>query len=402
MEPQPEPRGALTLREALAAALRGSPELAASAWEIRAAEARALQASLPSNPELELEAGEFGGEGSRAGFDGAEFALGLSQEILVAGKLGKRTEVARLQGHLAGWDYETVRLDVLTETTRAFVALLAAQERVAFLEESVRLSEEVLRSVREQIEAGKVPRLEASRASVTLSLQRLRLYRARRELQIRRRALAAHWGATVAAFDKVVGDLYATRPLPAADRLESFLAENPASARWSVEMELRRARLELEQAGRYPDVTVTGGVLRFEESDEHAFLAAISLPLPIFDRNQGGVREALADLERAQQEQRAAVTRLNRKLNEAYLTLSNAAGEVETLEKHVLPAAQEYFDAAGEGLRQGKLGYLEVLVAQRTLFDSKEQLVDALAAYHLAVADVERLIGRSLASVGAE
>ena len=122
-----EPSGALTLRDALALALVGNPELAASSWEIRAAEARALQASLPPNPELEAEAEEIFGTGGAKGVGSAEVSLVLSQLVEMGGKRARRVRVAALEGELAGWDYEARRRTVLTDTTKAFVEVLAAE-----------------------------------------------------------------------------------------------------------------------------------------------------------------------------------------------------------------------------------------------------------------------------------
>ena len=195
-----DPRGVLTLRDALAAAVLGSPDLAAASQEVRVAEALELQASLAPNPEVAIELEEFGGTGDAKGFDASELSLGLGQEILLGGKIGKRTAVAELEGRLAGWDYEAARLDVLTECTRAFVAALAAEEQVKVLTESVRLSEAAARSVAEQVEAGKVPRLSESRAAVSHALQQLALQRAVRRLAADRHALAASWGGTAVSF----------------------------------------------------------------------------------------------------------------------------------------------------------------------------------------------------------
>ncbi len=394
-----EPEGVMTLRDAMAAALLGSPDLASSSHEVRAAEARELQAGLIPNPEMAIELEEFGGSGDAEGFDVSELSLGLSQEILLGAKISKRTAVANLEGRLAGWAYEAARLDVLTESTKAFVEVLAAQERVNVLTESVRLSEAAARSVREQVAAGKVPRLEENRAAVTLALQQLALQRAMRGLAARRQDLSGTWGGTTVSYERLTGDLYAIRSVPTKDALAAFLADNPELARRAVETELARAKIALEKAGGIPDVTVAGGVRRFNDGNVVAFFVGIEFPLSIFDRNQGSVLEARADADRVREEQRAAVVRLTRELNEAWQVLAVAASESTMLKTRILPLALEAFEAAGEGFRQGKFAYLEVLDVQRTLFETREQLVDALAAYHTAVADVERLIGRSLMNI---
>jgi cobalt-zinc-cadmium efflux system outer membrane protein len=88
--------------------------------------------------------------------------------------------------------------------------------------------------------------------------------------------------------------------------------------------------------------------------------------------------------------------RIRTALHQAYQELSTAFVEASTLSNDVLPGAQIVFDAENEGYREGKFGYLDVLDAQRTLFDVKGQYIEALVRYHKAVATVERLIGESL------
>jgi cobalt-zinc-cadmium efflux system outer membrane protein len=86
-------------------------------------------------------------------------------------------------------------------------------------------------------------------------------------------------------------------------------------------------------------------------------------------------------------------------LAEAYQTLVTAVNEITALQHEVLPGAQEAFQAVQEGYRQGKFGFVEVLDAQRTLSETRGRYLEALATYHKAVADVERLIGAGLPTV---
>jgi cobalt-zinc-cadmium efflux system outer membrane protein len=118
-----------------------------------------------------------------------------------------------------------------------------------------------------------------------------------------------------------------------------------------------------------------------------------------FDRNRGGVLEARYRLARAEEERRSAEVRLGQALAEVYHSLTTAYRDATLIQRDVLPAAQEAFDVATEGYRQGKFGFLEVLDAQRTLFDTKGQYLEALSAYHKAVADAERLIGEPLSAL---
>jgi len=395
-----EPTEAVILRQALSLALMGNPELAAFSWEVRAKEARSLQASLLPNPEVEFEAEEFGGTGERSGFDAAESSLRLSQLIELAGKRAKRTKVATLERDLAGWDYESKRLEVLTQTTKAFVEVLAGQEQLVLAKESVVLAERILETVSERVRAGKVSPLEEMKAKVTLSTSRIDLERAERDLESARQRLSAMWGSTSPGFNRAGGDLYTMSDIPSVEKLLKHLSQNPDIGRWKNEMESRRASVELESARRVPDLTLHVGVQRFEETGDNAAILGLSVPLPLFDRNQGRILEARYKLAKAIEDRRATEMRVKTVLSQTHQLLSASHFEAVTLKNDVLPAAQGAFDAAKEGYEQGKFGYLDVLDAQRTLFEASSRYVGALAKYHRAVAVLESLIGTGLDSLG--
>lgn len=395
----PSPEGVLTLREALALALLHNPDLRAFGWEVRAREARTLQAGLPPNPELGTDLENFAGGGPVSGFDATEVTVGLSQLIELGGDRRRRRDVAALERDLAGWDYETVRLDVFTETAQAFTDLLAAQERMLLADSLLGQAELFYESVAARVEAGKVSALEERRAQVVRSTAAIQRARAARELAAARVRLSANWGRTDPAFERVVGDLSVVVPPPPPESLEAFIERNPDVARWSAEMALRRADVALEKARRIPNPSLLLGVRRLRELGETALTAGVSIPLSIFDRNQGAIRETEYRLRQGEELRRSEETRARRMLAEAYALLAAGYDEVRTLREEVLPAARENFAATQEGYREGKFDLLTVLDAQRILFETTNRYVDALAAYHAALAEVERLIGTPLSDV---
>lgn len=391
-----EPTGIITLREALAQALLKSPELAAFGWEVRSAEARILQAGAIPNPELEAAIEEFGGSGARRGFSGSEATLQLSQLIELGGKREKRTRVAELERDLAGWEYETKRLDVLTQTAQAFVEVVAAQRNLALAENILDLSQRFAEAVSERVKAGQVSPLEQARAEVVASTSRMDLERAQKELARAREQLAAAWGSTSSSFSRAEGGFEEIADLPPRDELLERSAQNPDFARWTTEMALRRAAIDLEKARTVPDVTIGAGVRRYAETDDDAFLVGLSIPIPVFGLNPGGVREATSALAQARENRRASEVAVRTALGRTYLALSAAHREILALRGEVLPAANEAFDAARQGYREGKFNFLQVIDAQRTLFEARGRYVDALTEYHKLKATLERLIGGPL------
>ena len=86
-------------------------------------------------------------------------------------------------------------------------------------------------------------------------------------------------------------------------------------------------------------------------------------------------------------------------MNRTYQKLENAYGQAVSLKNEVLPGAVEMFNAATRAYQEGKVDYLNVLDAQRTLFDVKNEYIESLAAYHAARTDIERFIAKELKPV---
>ena len=396
---QHEPDGVLTLHQALELALMHSPELAAFSQGVWAADGIARQAGVLPNPELELEAGEFGGSGARKGYDGAETSVRLTQSLELGGKRGKRQRVALSEARLAGWDYEAKRLDVLTLTKQAFGDVLLAQGQLALAESLLVVAEDVRKAAAERVKSGKVPLLEETKAGVEVATARIARDRSKRELDTARKRLAASWGGTKPVFREAGGNLDAIADVPPLEKLSPHLDDIPEVARWNEEVAKSRESLALAKATRSPDIGVSAAVSRFEEDGTYAGTAALSLPLPLFDRNSGGIVSAKHQARRAEYEQRAARVRATTALVEAYGRLETARAEALTIKAELLPGAQQAFDAAQTGYREGKYGHLDVLDTQRTLNAAKTRYLDVLAAYHKAVAAVERLSGTPLNSI---
>ena len=332
-------------------------------------------------------------------FGGAETTVQLGQLIELAGKRPKREQVASLESRLAAWDYEAVRLDVLTRTAHAFIEVLTAQERLTLARELVQLSEEILDTVAQRVAAGKDSPVEETKARVALASAHIEQKQAYQRLTSARKRLAYAWGSTLPLFEKVAGKLDAISPIPSEHEVAGFLEQNPDLARWATEMNKRRAVLELEKARAVPDPTLFGGVQRFSGANDTAVVFGLSVPLAVSNRNQGRILEAKYHLAKGREERRAVEARLEANLADAYQALANALVEVTDLRDKVLPGAESVLAATRRGYGEGKFDYLAVLDAQRTFFYAKARYIESLASYHTARADVERLIGQRIDTV---
>jgi cobalt-zinc-cadmium efflux system outer membrane protein len=396
-----DPRGArvITMRQALSLALMNNPELAAFSLEVRARDAAIIQAGLLPNPELSGQLEEFGGSGERSGMSSAQSTLQIGQVILLGGKRAKQVRLAASERDLAALDYEARRLDLLTDVRKAFVDVLAAQEQVALTAELVEVARGVHLSAAERVKAGKVAPLAETKALVEFTNAGIEQEKAQRGLDASKRRLSTLWGQSEAFAGRAEGAIAEIAPIPALDRIEPLIAQNPDVARWEKEMEQRSAASALEKARAIPDVTVSAGWQRFNDTGDNTAIVGFSIPLPVFDRNQGAILEATRREAKAREEARAARMKVLASLADSYRSLASSLAAAAGLRDRGLPAAQLAFRTAMEGYQMGKFGFLEVLDAERTLFETRGRYIDALAGYHKARAEVERLLGESLDAV---
>ncbi len=248
----------------------------------------------------------------------------------------------------------------------------------------------------QRVQAGRDSPVDELRASVTLSTGRIALQKNEKALPRRGHTLAAIWGGRTPAFEEVAGDFYELPlPLPIEDSAAA-IDENPDVARWESQERKQRAALSLAKAGAVPDVSVGGGIQRFEAGDDSALVVGLGVPIPLFDRNQGAIREATAELGKVRRQEEAERVRVLASLAEATGALAAAYEEATVLRDEVLPRAEQALaDRAGRRYRQGKFDYLYVLDTQRTLLEIQAAYIDAVEAYHKASAEVRRLIGAS-------
>ena len=391
-----EPSGELTLPAALSAGLLHNPELTSFAWEVRAQEAAVVQAGLYPNPEVAVEIEDFGGTDGFGGFGLSETTIAVGQTILLGGKRDSRRELARLERDLAGWDYEVARVDVITQVGIEFVNTLRAQAHVAVARETAALAEQVFSAIDQRVQAGKVSPVERTKARVDRAQSQLLMMVAEREVVAARYRLAATWGSVAPGFVAAVGDLFSVSIPPAAQELFARIEDNPDLARWTTEMAARQAAVTLAKADAVPDITPYGGVQFLDGVDETAFVAGLAMPIPAFDRNQGAILEARLRGAQGEALRRAAAVRVKTELAIVYQALDAAYLETAILRTEVEPSAESAVAAAEEAFRQGKIGALGLLDAQRTLFSIRRKSVDAHATYHRAVVAIERLIGGPL------
>lgn len=376
----------LTLAAAQERVLREHPALPALDQEMGAQQALVRQAALLPNPALAAMV-EDRERATRS------TTITLTQPVEMGGKRAARVHAAERDLDLAAAGVQAKRADLRAATSGAFYALLAAQERLALSDAALTLAASAQSAAAGRVAAGKNSPVDETRARLAASGAELERMQARADLDQARETLAALWGGSADQVGQASGQL---DQLPDSAPLALLLeraAQAPALVQARAELARRLASGRVEQARRMPDVAVTVGSKHEEQLGRRQAVFGVSLPLPLFDRNQGRIQEAMLRSEQARSELEAAKLRVASALRQAHARLTLARDQVHTLQRDILPAAHSTFEAARKGYDYGKFGILDVFDARRVLLQAQLQQLRLLADAHSAAVEIERLLG---------
>ncbi len=382
-----EPAAALSLQQALQLALDGNPALLAAQREVEASEGQLLQGGLRPNPELVLQT-EDASRMSRSS------AVQLDLPIETGGKRGARVEAAERGRELARVELAARLLRVRTSVTAAYFAVLAAQELRAVAQDGVYLARRATDIAAKRVTAGKVSPVEETKARVAEAGARVALNQADSELRNARRRLSSLWGNASPRFSVAEGSIDQLPASPAAEAVERRILRSPQLQRAERELERRQSLVGVEQSRTVPDFSVSLGMKRRDDSTQSTgLLVGVTVPLQVFNRNQGNLLEALRREDKAREELQLVKITLAADVSQALERVEARRQEAELLRSDVLPGAASAYEAATIGFENGKFGFLDVLDAQRTLFAARAQYLGAVSAFHAALADLDGLLG---------
>lgn len=381
----------VTLDDAIKKALDASPRLQSAQAGLDAARGAEDQAGYWQNPSIGFEAENVAGSGNFSGTNSAEYTLGINQTVEIGGKRGARQNAAKAFRESANVEVLAERLNLERDVHIAYEEVLAEAEAVKLAYEMETLAKSVLGSVSKRVNAAAEPEIQRSKAEVAYSTSVIAREQEERQLEVAKQKLVRLWGASDFNISLDHGHFFELEaPTPLASYREK-LTNIPDMQRLAFAKAEKESLLELERAASIPDPTFSLGVRDFRDSGDQAFVFGVSLPIPVLNQNQGNIAKARAELSQAESDARQLELSLEQQLVESWHEWNTAYSEANRLQDKLLPAAERAFTLARSGYNKGKFAYLEVLDAQRTLFDARSQYHAALKRYHTARANVERL-----------
>jgi cobalt-zinc-cadmium efflux system outer membrane protein len=380
--PAPAPEaGGLTLAAVEELALSANPSLAEAEARVRAARGQWLQAGLPPNPTIGYLATEIGNEGE-AGQQGMVFG----QEIIRGRKLAlsravESREVMRLEQRLAA---QTQR--VLTDVRIAFYNAYLAQQRVDLSNKLQDVGEQSQAAAKSLFEAAEGRSTDLLQAEIEARRATADLAQAESGVRAAWRRLAIAIGQPELAMQPLVADVQALRWADSWEETRDRLfSESPEMAEALARVEKARCALARACAEPIPDVTAEASVLYDHATQDTVAGAQVTLPLPLWNRNQGGIAKARASLLAAQLRLETVQLRLEQRLAVEYQRYETSLIRVEALEGDILRRAQQSIDVATQGYAAGELGFLDFLTVQRTYFQANLEYLTALGQLNESV-----------------
>jgi len=381
-----EPVGNVTLQKALSLALNANPEIAVALREREAIEGVKTQAEIRPNPSVSASI-----QDTRS--DYRQTFLQFNQEIELGNKRDARIEAADSFYSKATAELESKKAEIHANVVAAFYEVLVTQERLALAKSSMEVARLALDAASKRVKAGKSSPVEETKSKIAESTAKIELGQATTQLTNSRKRLAALWGNTLPVFESADGQVGAIPETATLSELSTMLGNAPGIKLAKLEIDAREAITKLERSKATPNITISAGVVNNQELGLNQALLGLSVPIPIFDRNQGNLQEAVSRTYKAQDELIALKNQLAANLASQYERLNAAREAADSLRTEILPGAQSAFDAANKGFAAGKFNFLDVLDAQRTLFQAKSQYITALLDAHQAVAEIERILG---------
>lgn len=393
-----------TLQQAVEFSQQNNGDLKALREEKGIREAGKIKAGLYPNPVLDLDGttGELSGSPSEN-----SISLGISQEFLIMGKRGKRLQVADKEIESFDRQVDNSGRLLVEEVKTTFYDLLLAEKKVELVERSIALNNQLLEVTKQRLEAGDIPELEVNLAQVEVARSEGRKVEAQRELYPTKARLLALMGLSPNEEARFSGSLEGKPFTKALGELKNLaMAKRPDLRALEAEKAKSDAEIVLAQAERIPNITAGVGYQRENTAIEVAgsdvkdrdnlIALKLSIPIPLFDRNQAGIREAQA--RKGSAENRYAFARLTaeRQVEAAYARLTTAERSLDIYAKNIIPQLEENLKLVQEAYRLGEVGILTVIEEQKKFFEVNDGYLTALYARQTALAKLEAAVGADL------
>lgn len=368
-------------------AINSNPTLAESQARVDAAHGRWVQVGLRPNPRVGVSAQEIGNEGAAG-----QYGAYASQQFVRGGKLDLNRSAAALEIARVEQELAAQRLRVLTDVRIGFNSVLVAQERVVVAQKLLSIAQEAVAKARDLIKVEE-PKSVLGQAEIEAELAAMLVENSQTRRIAQWRRLTAAIGQPDLPLRELDAKLTTEAPQIA---WESALArlrnESPELAAVTADAERTRWALDRARAQPIPDVTLQAGLF-YDDSSKDPFAALqMSMPLPVYDRNQGGISEAQANVIAAERAMQRVELNLQERLATIFQQYEQSRLQANRYSEAILPKARKNLELSQLSYESGDASYLDVLTTQRTYFQAELAWLNAVEQLWLASVQIDGLL----------
>ena len=376
----------ITLHEAQARALEANAAFRSVQSGIVAAEGEVREAASPffNNPEISGErANRQVPESPATPSQFRESSLGLSQRFEIAGQQGHRRSAAHHAYSAALAERDDARLKLTADVEAAFLQVLILQRRIKSEEASLALAVEAATAIGKRVAAGEDSRLDGNLSAVEAERSRSQVAAVQEKLIEARARMALLIQAPPSSVLEAVGEIPETLGKLTQEELLERASRRPALRALAEREASSHSRLELQRAAAMPDITVGLNSAREgpPELRERVTTLSVSVPLPFFNRNQGAIGRARADLDRVRIERQAALRDGEAAVRRYWQQISSLESRLRRLSAEVLPKLDENLTLSTKAYRAGEIGILQLIVVNRQALDARREYLEALSEF---------------------
>jgi cobalt-zinc-cadmium efflux system outer membrane protein len=376
-------------------ALERNPMIAGAQSVIQQNEGSQIQAGAYPNPTIVAQTADATIQDPRNGDRITERGVMVNQTVEWPGMRAARQHAADagLAGATVG--LEEAKLNLIAEVKQAFYELLLAERTVDLLQQNLEIVQEVARIVRARVRSGEGPQFEAVKADVEVLKAKQEMTKAKNVVRVKLVGLDTLTAGALGPRYKVQGEFRSLRDRLDPEQMAARdLSQHPILKRQGKLVEQAELTVTKERQGRVPNVTFFGGYAR--EIGREAVMAGVSLPTPIWYRQQGQIATALGTQRKEEAELIRVRNDLTRAINQHAREAETAQEQILVYEEGLLKEAQEALRIAQLSFRQGASSLLDVLDAQRVQRQITVDYNQARFELSLALTRLERAVGGPL------
>lgn len=381
----------LTLDDAICIGLERSLPLQAASMEIAIQEAEALQVGLLINPELSVDVENAGCFKTRDNVP--SYCFEIEQIVETAGKRAYRVQLANKDREAAEVIYHQKRHLLACDIEQLFVSVANVQKALDIAYRKQINEAKIRETLREKSKSGKIAFAETARNETRSKLLESEINRKTFVLNEARIELGYLIGLSPNDFDEVQ---YFHDELDQIVYFEEAPGQTFPIVLKNLEVESALQQISYEAARKVPNFAVRIGVVQDDHFNKSSVYFGISVPLPIFDRNQGGYARASFEAAKLEYEKQQLIRTIEKELRQKLLALDHACIEIAHFREEILTKAQEILASAESLYQIGKIEYLEVLKEESNYLEIEEKYLEAFTNYHNLKVEIKKILGSTL------